>query len=95
MCLLMGLVAGWAQRRPAPEQDSNPLGSNKQLIDEGAELYGHTHTACHGMKGGAGERAPALAGDRAFVCRTDAKIFDAVQNSIAGTGMPPASLYDQ
>lgn len=62
------------------------------MIAEGGELYAHTCTACHGINGAAGERAPALAGKRDYVRSTDASIFDAVKNGISGTGMPASGL---
>lgn len=92
ICLLLASAAGLAQRRSLPPKDTNPLGYNKHIISEGAELYSHTCTACHGVNGTAGERAPALAGKRNYVRSTDVSIFEAIKNGIPGTGMPPSGL---
>jgi cytochrome c oxidase cbb3-type subunit III len=92
ICLLLASAAALAQRRSEKPKDTNPLGCNKQVISEGGELYSHTCTACHGVNGAAGERAPALAGKSDYVRSTNASIFDAIKNGIPGTGMPPSGL---
>lgn len=91
VCLLVSTaVVAWGQS--GPPKDTNPLGYNKQLIAEGGELYAHTCTACHGVNGAAGERAPALAGKSDYARSTDASLFEAIKNGIPGTGMPPSGL---
>jgi len=91
-CLVLASGAALAQQRSGPPKDANPLGYNRQVISEGSELFARTCTACHGVNGAAGERAPALAGKRDYVRSTDASIFDAIKNGIPGTGMPPSGL---
>ena len=91
-CLLFVGAAGLAQQPAGPAAKVNPLGSSQQIITEGKELYSRSCTGCHGLNGAAGERGPALAGERDYVRETDAAIFAVVQDGIAGTGMPPAGL---
>lgn len=91
VCLLLTSAAALAQQRELPK-NANPLGHNQRVIAEGGGLYAHTCTACHGVNGAAGERAPALAGKSDYVRSTDASIFDAIKNGIPGTGMPPSGL---
>jgi cytochrome c oxidase cbb3-type subunit III len=92
ICLLLASAGALAQRQSEPPRDANPLGYTKQVISEGGELFARTCTACHGVNGAAGERAPALAGKRDYVRSTNASIFDAIKNGIPGTGMPPSGL---
>jgi putative heme-binding domain-containing protein len=77
-----------------PEQPANPLGHSEPAIAEGHELYNRTCTTCHGLNGTAGERAPALGGGRSYVIRSDAGIFDAIKNGIAGSAMPSFKLQE-
>jgi len=77
--------------QPAAKKE-NPLGASPQVIAAGKDLFNRSCTGCHGVNGGAGERGPALAGDRSYVHETDADIFAAIQNGIAGTAMPPFNL---
>lgn len=91
VCLLLASAA-LAQQQPALPKNANPAGYNQRVIAEGGELYAHTCTACHGVNGAAGEQAPALAGKSNYVRSTDASIFDAINNGIPGTGMPPSGL---
>lgn len=91
-CLFAVVAIALAQSPSQPAAKENPLGSSPQAIAEGNELYNHNCTGCHGVNGGAGERGPALAGDRSYVHDTDADIFATIQNGIAGTAMPPFNL---
>lgn len=86
------LLASTARAQPQPEAAANPVAHNEQAIAEGRELYNRTCTVCHGLNGAAGDRAPALAGGRSYVIRTDAGIFEAVQNGIPGSAMPAFRL---
>src|SRR5437763_16169091 len=91
--ILAGLLLGWtAIAQPQPEPLTNPVGGNEQAIAQGRELYNRTCTVCHGLNGAAGDRAPALGGGRSYVIRTDAGIFDAIKNGIAGSAMPASGL---
>jgi len=89
--LLLASVAA-AQPKPGTSETTNPLAGNEKAIIEGHEIYNHTCTVCHGLNGAAGDRGPALGGGRSYVIRTDAAIFDAIQNGIAGTAMPASGL---
>ncbi|MEZ5403047.1 MAG: carbohydrate-binding family 9-like protein [Bryobacteraceae bacterium] len=59
---------------------------------EGREIYHRSCTMCHGLNAGPGDRAPALAGQRRYLRRTEAELYDAIKNGIAGTTMPPSPL---
>jgi putative heme-binding domain-containing protein len=65
-----------------------------QPAEEGRLLYNKACTACHGLDGEAGDRAPALAGERRFRLVTDDAIMEAIRNGIPGTLMPPTSLKE-
>ena len=76
---------------------ANPFQGNAQAIDEGRTTYNQTCTVCHGPDGTAGEMGPALGEPaRRYAQATDAQIFEAIKNGIAGTQMPPfgAQLSD-
>ena len=72
----------------------NPLGTGPEVVAAGHALYNRTCTACHGIDGGEGERAPALVGDRRFFRLSENSIFDTIRSGIPGTAMPPFSLPD-
>ena len=72
----------------------NPLGTGPEVVSAGHALYNRTCTACHGIDGGEGERAPALVGDRRFFRLSENSIFDTIRGGIPGTAMPPFSLPD-
>jgi cytochrome c oxidase cbb3-type subunit 3 len=78
--------------QPQTKPVTNPVGGNEQAIAEGRELYNRTCTVCHGLNGAAGDRAPALGGGRSYVIRSDAGIFEAIKNGIAGSAMPASGL---
>ncbi len=81
-----------AQRNAGPASEANPLGHDPQAVAQGHELYNHNCTVCHGLNGAAGDRGPALGAGRSHVIRTDKALFEAIQNGIPGTAMPPFSL---
>src|SRR3984885_7651063 len=72
----------------------NPLSKGPAVVAAGHALYNRTCTACHGIDGGEGERAPALVGDRRFFRLSENSIFDTIRGGIPGTAMPPFSLPD-
>jgi putative heme-binding domain-containing protein len=51
-------------------------------------VFNRNCTACHGVDGGEGERAPALVGDRRFFRLSENALYETIENGIAGTGMP-------
>ncbi len=71
---------------------TNPLAGRAETVSAGREIYNKTCTVCHGVDGEAGDRGPALAAARRYVRRTDAELFEAIQEGIAGTGMPATGL---
>jgi cytochrome c oxidase cbb3-type subunit 3 len=75
----------------------NPLGTGPDVVSTGHTLYNRTCTACHGIDGGEGERAPALVGDRRFFRLSESSIFETIKGGIGGTAMPPfsGSLADE
>jgi putative heme-binding domain-containing protein len=58
----------------------------------GRDLYNRSCTMCHGLDGGPGDRAPALAGQRRFLRRTEAELFDSIRNGIPRTLMPSSPM---
>src|SRR5271170_6657106 len=91
-CLLSISALAICQDSSDSDQKTNPLGSGKKVISQGTELYNRSCTGCHGVNGAAGERGPALAGERDYVRDSAAEIFAAVKDGITGTGMPPSGL---
>ena len=69
----------------------NPLGTGPDVVAAGHTTYNRTCTACHGMDGGEGERAPALVGDRRFFRLSENSIFETIKGGISGTAMPSFS----
>jgi mono/diheme cytochrome c family protein len=61
-------------------------------LEAGRELYNRNCTACHGIDGAAGDRAPGLGATRRYLRRTEAELFDAIKNGIPGTLMPASPL---
>jgi cytochrome c oxidase cbb3-type subunit III len=81
----LALVLNGAERK-------NPFGLSEQAVSEGLQLYNRSCTMCHGLEGMVGDRAPALAGNRRFLRRSDEDLFDAIQQGIQGTLMPAMKL---
>jgi len=78
-----------------PEKPKNPLGDSLQIVAEGQAIYNKTCTGCHGRDGGEGDRAPSLDANRRYFRLSEAAIFEAVKNGIAGTAMPSSGLPDK
>ena len=89
---LLVSVAVLAQQPKQASGNTNPLGHTEQSIKQGQEIYNDNCTVCHGLNGAAGDRGPGLGGGRDYVRRKDQAIFDAIQNGIPGTAMPPSGL---
>ena len=92
-----------APPQPAPEakqsgrrrrgmQFSGPV--NAAEAAEGRVIYNKSCTACHGLDGVAGDRAPALGAQRRYYRRSEEELFDAIKNGIPGTGMPSSAAPD-
>ncbi|QHN04575.1 c-type cytochrome [Granulicella sp. WH15] len=75
-------------------QPKNPLGTGPEVVAAGHAIFNRTCTACHGIDGGEGERAPALVGERRFFRLSPNAIYDVVKNGIPGTAMPAMGLPD-
>lgn len=67
----------------------NPVGHGPEVVAQGRAAYNGICTACHGIDGGEGERAPALVGDRRFFRLSEGALYDTIENGIPGTAMPP------
>jgi putative heme-binding domain-containing protein len=72
----------------------NPVGDGPEVAAEGRAIYNQSCTVCHGIDGGAGDRAPALAAARRYIRRTNDELFDAIKKGISGTLMPAMPLSD-
>ncbi|HWY62391.1 MAG TPA: c-type cytochrome [Rhizomicrobium sp.] len=83
-CLLLVSAAAPGFSQPAAP---NPFFGNAQAVEQGAEIYGKTCTACHGASGGAGEIAPAIVSGVQTDRRTDAQILATIRNGVPGTPM--------
>jgi cytochrome c oxidase cbb3-type subunit III len=65
----------------------NPVGHGPDVVAAGRAAFNRTCTACHGVDGGEGERAPALVGDRRFFRLSENALYDTIENGIPGTPM--------
>src|ERR1700679_853774 len=88
LVLLLGMVSAASAQEAAPK---NTLGKGPDVVEAGHVLFNKTCTACHGLDGGEGERAPALVGDRRFFRLSANSIFETIKGGISGTAMPPFS----
>ena len=82
---------------PSSAQDSalrDSFDSRRETSIEGRLVFNKFCTACHGIDGVAGDRAPAMAAQRRYLRRTPQELFDAIQAGIPGSGMPPMNLDD-
>jgi putative heme-binding domain-containing protein len=70
------------------------LGQAPEAVAAGRTLYNNTCTMCHGPDGSEGDRAPSLNANRRYFRLSEAAIFDAVKNGIAGAAMPSSPLPD-
>ena len=64
------------------------------MSNRGEEIYNRSCTMCHGLNGTVGDRGPALAANRRYLRATEAALFEAIKNGIAGTLMPATPLPD-
>ena len=80
---LLGLLISAKGQAPP----KNPVGHGPEVVAAGREVFNRTCTACHGVDGGEGERAPALVGDRRFFRLSEGALYDTIKNGIPGTAM--------
>ncbi|MFN0169250.1 MAG: c-type cytochrome [Bryobacteraceae bacterium] len=96
LCLLLTVFSSPAtgQRRSGVAAGTNPLGLSEAVIEAGRLMYNRSCTACHGLDGDVGDRAPALKGTRRFARSSDDELFEAIRHGIKGTMMPSSPLPD-
>src|SRR5260370_8669610 len=90
---LLAAARGRSGRR-VRQTSTNPLGRGQEVIEAGRQLYNAACTVCHGLEGTVGDRGPALAAARRYLRTSDDDLFNAIQNGIPGTLMPPAQRPD-
>ena len=83
----LALVSGSLPLAVGQTPPKNPLGRGPEVVAEGRAVFNRTCTACHGVDGGDGERAPALVGDRRFFRLSEGAIYNTIENGIPGTAM--------
>jgi len=89
---LASVICGYAQNNSA-RAASNPFSGNNEAAAEGRDIFNRVCTECHGHDGAGGDRAPALAANaRRYLRTTDRELFDAIEDGIANTLMPPSGL---
>ena len=81
------LAFGALQTVKGQAPPKNPVGHGPDVVAAGRAAFNRTCTACHGVDGGEGERAPALVGDRRFFRLSERALYDTIENGIPGTGM--------
>ena len=90
--VLLSYAQGNASKTGAAP-NPNPYAGNSEAAAEGQDIYNRVCTDCHGHDGAGGERAPALAANaRRYLRTTDRELFDAIENGIPNTMMPPSGL---
>jgi cytochrome c oxidase cbb3-type subunit III len=80
-------VLGFLMLAKAQAPPNNPVGHGPEVVAAGRAVFNRTCTACHGVDGNEGERAPALVGDRRFFRLSERALYDTVKNGIPGTAM--------
>lgn len=78
---------------PADEQH-NPLGMTKQVIEAGQKRFKAGCAMCHGAYAEGG-RGPALVNNWDLLRMTDGQLFRTIEHGIPGTSMPPSNLPEQ
>jgi cytochrome c oxidase cbb3-type subunit III len=63
-----------------------------EIVAEGRDIYNRSCTNCHGLDGGSGDRAPALAAQRPYLRTSEEDLFAAIRSGIPGSLMPASSL---
>ena len=81
------LAIGFLQTAKGQAPPKNPVGHGPDVVAAGRVAFNRVCTACHGVDGGEGERAPALVGDRRFFRLSESALYDTIENGIPGTGM--------
>src|SRR5258708_4308666 len=92
------IPCGFAQPRPGRRVNrpasTNLVGLRPEVLQSGRQLYSSSRTACHGLDGTVGDRAPALAASRRYLRNSDNDLFAAIKKGIPGTLMPQSGMPD-
>jgi cytochrome c oxidase cbb3-type subunit III len=80
-------LLGFLMLARAQAPPKNPVGHGPEVVAAGRAVFNRTCTACHGVDGNEGERAPALVGDRRFFRLSERALYDTIKNGIPGTAM--------
>jgi cytochrome c oxidase cbb3-type subunit III len=80
-------LLGFLMLAKAQVPPKNPVGRGPEVVAAGRAVFNRTCTACHGVDGNEGERAPALVGDRRFFRLSERALYDTIKNGIPGTAM--------
>lgn len=91
--LLLFVSAARAEQNAVPRGPGQTLGV-KQEHDEGRQAFESRCAGCHGLDGRGGERAPDVATRASARRRSDAELFQIIQNGIPARGMPSFGTMD-
>jgi cytochrome c oxidase cbb3-type subunit III len=80
-------LLGFLMLARAQAPPKNPVGHGPEVVAAGRAVFNRTCTACHGVDGNEGERAPALVGDRRFFRLSERALYETIKNGIPGTAM--------
>jgi putative heme-binding domain-containing protein len=92
LVVCMGIAL--AQRSGADDEVHNPFEGDEQAIEAGRKLYLTSCSGCHGPNGEGG-RGPRIAQNRRIRGANNRRLFESIQNGIAGSDMPPFPFPDE
>jgi putative heme-binding domain-containing protein len=93
--IALGACAGIAlAQRSGGDDVQNPLEGSEQAVEAGRKLYMTSCSGCHGPNGEGG-RGPRIAQNRRIRGAGNRRLFDSIQNGIAGSDMPPFPFPDE
>jgi cytochrome c oxidase cbb3-type subunit 3 len=91
--LLLFVATDRAEEHAAPRGHGQTR-EVKQEHDEGRQAFESRCAGCHGLDGRGGERAPDVATRASARRRSDAELFQIIQNGIPARGMPSFATMD-
>lgn len=91
LLLFVASSLAWEPRVPRLHGQASDA---KQGHDEGRHAFESRCAGCHGLDGRGGERAPDLATRPSVQRRSDADLFQIIQNGIPARGMPAFGTMD-
>lgn len=94
LALLYATAAFAQDNRNVREEQRNPLGMTKQVIEAGQKRFKAGCAMCHGAYAEGG-RGPALVNNWDLIRMSDGQLFRTIEHGIPGTGMPPSNLPEQ